>query len=84
MDHSSNVRLGQPKSSVKPGFVMGAPIEIVFFYILIGAIMANQPRKTVFRDSGTGQFIPQKYAEKNPRTTEKQHVIVPKSPTKGR
>ncbi len=34
------------------------------------------PRKIVYRDSVSGQFTTQRYANNNPRTTERQHVDV--------
>lgn len=46
--------------------------------------MAKQPpKKTVYRDSEDGQFTTKKYADKNPKTTEKEKVPVGKpSPKK--
>lgn len=34
-------------------------------------------RKTVYRDSKSGEFKTQKYAEHHKSTTEKEHVYVP-------
>lgn len=34
------------------------------------------PKKTVYRDSKDGQFTTEKYAKKNPDTTEKERVRV--------
>lgn len=34
-------------------------------------------KKVVYRDSVTGHFVPQRYAQQHPRTTERQHVYVP-------
>lgn len=34
----------------------------------------NEPKKTVFRDSGSGQFVPKPYADKHPKTTERERV----------
>lgn len=35
----------------------------------------SQPqRKTVYRSSKTGEFVPKKYAEKHPNTTERERV----------
>lgn len=34
----------------------------------------NEPKKTVYRDSGSGQFVPKNYADKHPKTTEKERV----------
>ena len=34
------------------------------------------PKKTVYRDSGDGQFVKKDYAEKHPKTTEKERVVV--------
>lgn len=31
-------------------------------------------RKTVYRDSDKGRFVTEKYAEKHPKTTEKERV----------
>jgi hypothetical protein len=41
-------------------------------------------KKTIYRRSDNGQITTQKYADKHPRTTEKQHVYVPapKTPKK--
>jgi hypothetical protein len=36
----------------------------------------REPRKTVYRDSEDGQFVKKDYAEKNPRTTEKERVRI--------
>lgn len=44
--------------------------------------MGKEPRKTVYRDSKDGQFIPKKEAERRPSTTEKERVRV--SPPKPR
>ena len=38
--------------------------------------MAKEKKKTVYRDSEDGQFTTRKYAEKNPKTTEKERVRV--------
>jgi hypothetical protein len=32
------------------------------------------PKKVVYRDSESGQFVPQRYAEQHPRTTERERV----------
>ncbi len=32
------------------------------------------PRKTVRRDSGSGQFVTKKFADKHPNTTETERV----------
>jgi len=42
-----------------------------------------EKKKTVFRDSESGEFITKKKAERNPRTTEKERVRI-KAPRKGR
>ena len=34
-------------------------------------------RKVVYRDSDFGEFVTEGYAERHPKTTEKQHVYVP-------
>lgn len=34
------------------------------------------PEKTVYRSSVTGQFVPQRYANNHPRTTEREHVPI--------
>ena len=34
----------------------------------------NEPKKTVFRDSGSGQFVEKKYAETHKSTTERERV----------
>jgi len=36
----------------------------------------NEPKKTVYRSSEDGQFVTKRYAEKHPRTTEKERVDV--------
>lgn len=36
----------------------------------------TEPTKTVYRDSEDGQFVKQSYAEKNPKTTEKEKVRI--------
>jgi hypothetical protein len=41
--------------------------------------MAKPPeKKVVHRDSEDGQFVTKEYADKHKRTTERQHVPVPK------
>jgi len=35
---------------------------------------SNETRKTVHRDSGTGQFVTKKYADQHPKTTERERV----------
>jgi hypothetical protein len=35
---------------------------------------SNTPKKTVYRSSESGQFVKKNYAEKHPRTTEKERV----------
>lgn len=36
--------------------------------------------KTVNRDSGTGQFVTERYAKTHPKTTETEKVRVPANP----
>ena len=44
---------------------------------------AKEQKKTVYRDSEDGQFTTKKYAEKHPKTTEKERVRVrPPAPSK--
>lgn len=38
--------------------------------------MSNAPKKTVYRDAGTGQFVTEKYADRHPKTTEKERYVV--------
>jgi hypothetical protein len=41
-------------------------------------IMGQYPtRKVVHRDAKDGQFVTEKYADKHPATTEREHVYVP-------
>lgn len=35
---------------------------------------SNEPKKTVYRNSVDGQFVKKSFADKNPRTTEKERV----------
>lgn len=42
--------------------------------------MVQQSKKTVHRDSGTGQFVTKRYAESHPKTTETERVRVPVNP----
>lgn len=35
------------------------------------------PRQTAHRSSVTGQFVPKKYAEKHPKTTERERIRRP-------
>jgi hypothetical protein len=44
------------------------------------------PKKTVYRDSGSGEFVKRRYAESHKRTTEKERVNVPskRKPSKKR
>jgi hypothetical protein len=34
-------------------------------------------KKIVYRSSKSGEFVTEKYADKHPATTEKEHVYVP-------
>lgn len=34
----------------------------------------NEPRKTVYRDSKSGEFVKKGYADRHPDTTEKERV----------
>lgn len=34
----------------------------------------KEEKKTVYRDSDTGQFTTERYAERHPKTTEKEKV----------
>ncbi|WP_197435897.1 hypothetical protein [Agrobacterium vitis] len=43
---------------------------------------APPPKKTVYRDSEDGQFVKKDYAEKHPKTTEKERVPVGTPPKK--
>ena len=36
----------------------------------------HEEKKTVYRDSEDGQFVKQEYAEKHPKTTEKERVRI--------
>ncbi len=36
----------------------------------------TEPTKIVYRDSDEGKFVTQEYAEKHPKTTEKEHVRI--------
>ena len=36
----------------------------------------KEEKKTVYRDSEDGQFVKQEYAEKHPKTTEKERVRI--------
>lgn len=36
----------------------------------------KEPKKTVYRDSEDGQFVKKDYADKHPKTTEKERVRV--------
>ncbi len=42
--------------------------------------MVRQNKKTVHRDSWTGQFVTKRYAESHPKTTETEKVQVPVNP----
>jgi len=46
--------------------------------------MSKAPRKTVYRDSEDGQFVTQEYAEKHPRTTEKERVLIDSDKSKNK
>jgi hypothetical protein len=35
---------------------------------------SNEPKKTVHRDSGNGQFVTKKFADSHPKTTERERV----------
>jgi hypothetical protein len=39
-------------------------------------------KKEVYRSSVTGKFVTETYADKHPKTTEKEHVYVPAPKTK--
>jgi hypothetical protein len=34
-------------------------------------------KRTIYRNSETGRIIPKEYADRHPRTTEKERVTVP-------
>lgn len=34
------------------------------------------PEKVIYRDSVDGQFVPKRYADQHPRTTEREHVPI--------
>jgi hypothetical protein len=38
---------------------------------------SKAPRKIVYRDSSSGQFVTERYADRHPKTTERQHVVDP-------
>jgi len=42
----------------------------------------KQDKRTVYRDSEDGQFVDKEYAEKNPKTTEKEKVPISRPPPK--
>lgn len=42
--------------------------------------MGKPPKKIAYRDSGTGEFITRKEAEKRPKETEKERISVGKPP----
>ena len=46
--------------------------------------MAKPERKTVYRNSVDGQFITKKAADRNPRESEKERVVVAKPRKKKR
>lgn len=39
---------------------------------------AKEPKKTVHRNSDDGRFVTKRYAERNPKTTERERVPVGK------
>lgn len=39
-----------------------------------GGSNGSAERKTIYRDSETGRIVPKDYAEKHPKTTEKERV----------
>jgi len=39
--------------------------------------ISKGPRKTVYRDSGSGRFVTERFADRRPKTTERQRVIDP-------
>lgn len=36
--------------------------------------MSQESKKTVYRDSESGQFVKKSYSDKHPKTTEKERV----------
>ncbi|MBN8923319.1 MULTISPECIES: hypothetical protein [unclassified Rhodanobacter] len=44
--------------------------------------MSSKKGPPNFRDSGTGKFVTEKYADKHPKTTEKEHNRPPPAPPK--
>ena len=42
-----------------------------------------KPTTIRYRDSDKGIFVPKEYADKHPKTTERQHIPLP-TPTKGK
>jgi hypothetical protein len=45
-------------------------------------VMSNKKGPPDFRDAGTGKFVTEKYADKHPKTTEKEHNRPPPPPPK--
>lgn len=44
--------------------------------------MTKEPKKTIYRDSESGQIVKKEYAEKHPKTTEKERVrVAPPKPS---
>lgn len=39
---------------------------------------SSKNKKVIFRDSETGQFVTEQYANKHPKTTEREHVDIGK------
>jgi hypothetical protein len=35
-----------------------------------------KPTKVIYRSAVTGEFVPKIYADKHPRTTEREHVYI--------
>jgi len=45
-------------------------------------VMPSKKGPPNYRDAGTGKFVTEKYAEKHPKTTEKEHNRPPPKPKK--
>ena len=87
-DHKGPVRAAENIWPVRPSpiqFIYAPVVPPVFSTVKRSSDMTQKTStKTVHRDSGTGQFVREKYAKTHPKTTETERVRVPVNPKPGK
>ena len=83
-DHKGPVRAAENIWPIQPSTIKVTYAQVVppvFSTVKKESRMAQKSiTKRVSRDSGTGQFVPKKYADTHPKTTETENVKVPVKP----